>query len=139
MPVRDTLILAVFPHSPVKEANLPKLLLTGPLLLSAVLLAGCGNEQGEGPMKPGIYAYEAADGSSHRMIFSEDGTYSDMQDNVPKPVEQGQWLRRDGQLCMKSGNSGAELCLDEKAEANGGFSLSKGGTTTQFTLEAGAQ
>ena len=118
---------------------MPKLLLTGPLLLSAVLLAGCGNEQAEGPMKPGIYAYEAADGVSHRMIFSEDGTYSDMQDNVPKPVEQGQWLRRDGQLCMKSGNTGAELCLDEKAEADGGFSLSKDGTTTQFTLEAGAR
>lgn len=116
-----------------------KLLLTGSLLLSAVLLAGCGNEQGEGPMKPGIYAYEAADGVNHRMIFSEDGTYSDMEDNVPKPVEQGEWLRRDGQFCMKSDNSGAEVCLDEKAEADGGFSLSKGGATTQFTLEAGTR
>lgn len=138
MPVRETLTLAHH-HSSIKEANLPKLLLTGPLLLFAVLLAGCGKEQAEGPMKPGIYAYEAADGVSHRMIFSEDGTYSDMQDNVPKPVEQGQWLRRDGQLCMKSGNTGAELCLDEKADAGGGFSLSKDGSTIQFTLEASAQ
>lgn len=113
--------------------------LMGSLLLSTALLAGCGNEQGEGPMKPGIYAYEGPDGTAHRMIFSEDGTYSDMEDNVPKPVEQGEWFRRDGQLCMKSGNTGAELCLEEKAGENGGFSLSGSGNTTHFKLEAGAR
>jgi len=113
--------------------------LIGSLLLSTALLAGCGNEQGEGPMKPGIYAYEGPDGTAHRMIFSEEGTYSDMEDNVPKPVEQGEWFRRDGQLCMKSSNSGAELCLEEKAGEDGGFSLSGNGNTTHFKLEAGGR
>lgn len=111
-------------------------LLMGPFFLSAALLAGCGNEQGEGPMKPGIYAYEGSDGVKHRMVFNEDGTYSDMQDNVPKPVEQGEWRRRDGQLCLTSSKTGTELCLKEKAEANEGFSLSGNGITTQFRLEA---
>lgn len=112
--------------------------LMGSFLLSTALLAGCGNEQGDGPMKPGIYAYEAPDGSAHRMIFSEDGTYSDMADNVPKPVEQGKWLRRDGQLCLESGNTGTSLCLEEKAGEDGGFSLTGNGVTTHFKLEAGS-
>lgn len=111
--------------------------LMGSLLLSTALLAGCGNEQGDGPMKPGIYAYEAPDGSAHRMIFSEDGTYSDVADNVPKPVEQGKWLRRDGQFCLESGNTGTSLCLEEKAGEDGGFSLTGNGVTTHFELEAG--
>lgn len=113
--------------------------LMGPILLSAVFLAGCGDNQSDGPMKPGIYAYEGPDGVKHRMVFSDNGTYSDMQDNVPKPVEQGEWLRRDGQLCLTSGKTGKELCLREKAEANGGFSLSGNGITTHFSLEAGGR
>ena len=112
--------------------------LMGSLLLSTALLAGCGNEQGEGPMKPGIYAYAAPDGTAHRMIFNEDGTYSDMEDNVPKPVEQGKWFRRDGQFCLKSDNTGADLCLVENAE-DAGFSLTGNGVTTHFKLEAGAR
>lgn len=131
--------LAVHRRSRIREVNLQKLLIGSFFLLSAALLAGCGNEQGEGPMKPGIYVYEASDGSSHRMVFSEDGTYSDMEDNTPKPVEQGQWLRRDGQLCMKSANTGAELCLEEEAGEDGSFSLSRNGTATHFTLEASAR
>ncbi|RIV77946.1 hypothetical protein [Pelagerythrobacter aerophilus] len=100
-------------------------------------LAGCGNSP-EGPMKPGIYAYEAPDGSTHRMVFQE-STYADMADNVPKPVEEGTWKRRDAQLCMTSAASGAELCFDEKAEADGGFSLSANGVTTRFSLLANAR
>lgn len=113
-----------------------KLLLGSPILFAA-LLAGCGNDRGEGPMEPGIYAYEGPDGSKHRMVFGKDGTYSDMQDNVPKPVEQGEWFRRDAQLCMKSEQTGAELCLDEKAMGDeGDFSLAGNGIVTNFKLEA---
>jgi len=136
LPLREVL---AFPprRSGNKEVNLRKFLI-GSLLLSTTLLAGCGNEQGEGPMKPGIYAYEAPDGSKHRMVFQE-STYADMADNVPKPVEEGTWRRRDGQLCMTSDATGAELCLNEKAEPDEGFSLSGNGITTLFKLEASAQ
>ena len=123
-------------RSRVEEVILRKILI-GSLLLCTTL-AGCGNEQSEGPVKPGIYAYEAPDGSRHRMVF-QDSTYADMADNVPKPVEEGTWQRRDGQLCMTSGATGSELCFDEKAEADGGFSLTANGMTTHFSLVASAR
>lgn len=122
------------PRPYVRVIKLQKLL-TGPFFLSAALLAGCGNEHGEEPVKPGIYAYEGPDGVRHRMIFSEDGTYSDMADNLPKPVEQGEWFLRDGELCLTASDTGTALCLKESAEANGGFSLSGNGITTHFSLE----
>ena len=112
---------------------------SGSALLLAVLLAGCGDAQGEGPMKPGIYAFEAPDGSRHRMVFGKDGAYSDMLDNQPKPVGQGTWFRRGGQLCLKSDKTGTDLCLDEKARGDdGSFTLSGNGIVTHFMLEASA-
>lgn len=91
-------------------------------------------------MKPGIYAYEGPDGSKHRMVFGKDGTYADMEDNQPKPVEEGEWFRRDGQLCLQSGQTKTELCLEEKAVGDdGSFSLSGNGIVTNFTLEAGGR
>ena len=108
-------------------------------VLLAVLLAGCGDAQGEGPMKPGIYAFEAPDGSRHRMVFGKDGTYSDMVDNQPKPAGQGKWFRRSGQLCLKPDNTGNDLCLEEKARGDdGSFTMSGNGIVTHFTLEASA-
>jgi len=71
----------------------------------------------------------------YRMIFSEDGAYSDMADNVPKPVDQGQWLRRDEDFSTKSGNTGAKLCRERRAGEEGGFSLSRDGTTTHSSLK----
>lgn len=106
------------------------LLILAPLML--VLLSGCRDE--DGPMKPGIYGMSLSDGTNVRMIFTEDGGYSAMQDNIPKPVDEGTWERRDGQLCLNSAPRQEEACLDETAAGDAGnFTLTEDGETTLFT------
>lgn len=106
-------------------------------LLSAViltlLLAGCGG-QPEGPMVPGIYEATQPDGTVTRMVFSNDGTYADMADNIPQPVDSGRWWRRDGQLCFESVNATGSFCFSEAAgEREGSFTLTGDeGQTTRF-------
>lgn len=101
-------------------------------LLALALLAGCRDELGEGPMKPGIYStiYE---GIEHRAVFNKDGSFVDMQDNVPKPVAQGKWSRKDGKLCLAQDETAEPLCAEEKAiGSNGDFSLTANGVTQEF-------
>lgn len=110
-----------------------KLLTTLAPILVLALLASCRDEQGEGPMKPGIYSVITADRSHNRAIFKKDGTFVDMEDHNPRPVGEGKWWREDGKLCMQ--NTGAEelMCAEEKAAGDdGSFTLSANGITMEF-------
>ncbi|WP_062561856.1 hypothetical protein [Paracoccus aminovorans] len=105
-------------------------------LLALALLGGCRDEQAEGPMKPGIYA-TTSNGIAHRAVFNKDGTYVDMQDNVPKPVAQGKWSRRDGKLCLHEDGAAEPLCAEEKAVGtDGSFSITANGVTQDFKMVA---
>ena len=83
-------------------------------------------------MKPGIYS-TLSNGVEHRAIFNKDGTYVDMQDNVPKAVSQGTWSRKDGKLCLHETGAAAPLCAEEKAVgSDGSFSITANGVTQEF-------
>lgn len=106
-------------------------------LLALALLAGCRDELGEGPMKPGIYAIVTADGSHNRAVFNKDGTFVDMEDNKPKPVNEGKWWRADGQLCMSSTGTAEPLCGEEKPLGDdGSFAWHPNGVTLEFKMVA---
>lgn len=109
------------------------------ITLGTLTLTGCSDKQGEGPMKPGIYTVDGGvDGAGDRMVFTDDGRYSQMADNKPKPEDQGNWERRDGKFCMKS-DKGTEGCFEEKAVGNAGdFSLSLNGQTATFRAASAA-
>lgn len=102
-------------------------------ILALALLAGCRDEQGEGPMKPGIYSVITADGSHNRAVFKKDGTFVDMEDNNPKPVSEGKWWREDGKLCMQTTGAEQLMCAEEKAaDDDGSFTLLANGITLEF-------
>lgn len=106
--------------------------ITAPLL-AVVALAGCRDELGEGPMKPGIYSIVTADGSHNRAVFNKDGTFVDMEDNKPKPVNEGKWSRKDGKLCMLSNGTTEPLCGEEKPLGDdGSFAWQVNGATLEF-------
>jgi len=103
------------------------------IMISALVLAGCSSA-GEGPMEPGIYAATQPDGTVTRMVVNNDGTYADMADNIPQPVDTGSWWRADGKLCLRSDVGPQEFCFTEMAgDEPGTFSLSNDeGMTSEF-------
>lgn len=99
--------------------------------VALAVVAGCRDEQGEGPMKPGIYSVVGSEGM--RTVFMQDGTYSDMMENQPQPTAQGKWWRKDGKLCLQPDTSDQELCSDETAVgADGSFRLEANGMSIEF-------
>lgn len=110
-----------------------RILLTVPLL-ALTLLAACRDEQG--PMQPGIYDAIGDDGSKVRMVFKTDGTFAEMADNKPDPVDQGTWQRRDGKLCFQSEQIAELFCFEEKPLGEDGFTLTANGQTAEFHLLA---
>ncbi len=106
-------------------------------LLVLTLLAGCRDELGEGPMTPGIYSIVTADGSHNRAVFNKDGSFVDMEDNKPKPVDQGKWWREDGKLCMASTGTADPVCGAEKPLGDdGSFAWQANGVTLEFRMVA---
>ena len=111
-----------------------KSLFLTPALLMLALLPGCRDE--DGPMQPGIYETTVASSAKNRVIFNKDGTLAEMEDNKPKPVDQGKWWRENGKLCLETSLLGGSLCFEEKALPDGGFSLTHDGRTNEFRLIA---
>ena len=89
-----------------------------------------GSRLGEGPMKMGIYKATQPDGTVTTFVLKK-GTYADMEDNKPKPVDEGTWWREDGKLCLASKVTTARACFAEKALGNDGtIELSFNGATS---------
>lgn len=103
---------------------------------AGIALSNCSDRQGEGPIEGGIYTATQADGSQSRLVVSAQGTYSEMEDNVPQPVDQGEWTRSDGKFCMISSVEKLEICFDEiENEADGTITLSTPDTAITLVKE----
>ena len=89
-----------------------------------------GSRLGEGPMKMGIYKATQPDGTVTTFVLKR-GTYADMEENKPKPVDEGTWWREDGKLCLASNVNAARACFEEKAlGTDGTVELSFNGVTS---------
>ena len=97
---------------------------------AALALAGCGNNQGEGPIKPDIYNTVEPSGNVGRLNVRADGTFHDI-DDMGRGTDSGTWSRKDGKFCLDSQTNG-EVCFEEKAGANGAITLTYQGQV--FTL-----
>lgn len=105
------------------------------LCLAAIsLLASCDGQQESGAVEPGIYAVAQSEGPPGTLVVRKDGTYADMEDNVPKPVDEGTWRYDDGQFCLESAASAGTLCFTETRGKNGEIVLAADGRTVTLTL-----
>jgi hypothetical protein len=96
-------------------------------------LASCGSQEDAGAIVPGIYDLSQSAGPDGTLVVHKDGTYSDMEDNVPKPVDKGTWYYKDGRFCLESAARADALCFAETANPDGAIVLSADGQIVTLT------
>lgn len=104
------------------------------LIASAALLAGCRDDAGEGPMRPGVrYLGNAFGDDAATVVFEPDGRILELDVDPRKPLVAGEWLRKDGQFCIVEDPEFSTLCLQEEPFGQGGFALVHEGRQLEFT------
>lgn len=99
------------------------------LVAAAALLASCGGQKSDGAVQPGVYALSQSAGPPGTLVVKKDGSYVDMEDNVPKPVDRGSWRYEDGRFCLESAASAGKLCFVETVGKDGEIILADEGRT----------
>lgn len=99
---------------------LAALLLATPLAAEEVMVPGT-------PYRLSGNVTEAA-----RVIFHPDSRVLVREGEAPTLEHEGNWRRRDGQICITEDSEFGPLCMDEVAGQGGGFSLMFGNSSMDF-------
>ncbi len=101
--------------------------------LAALLLALPISVMAEAMMVPGIpYHVRGSDHEQARVIFHPDSRVLVREGEAPTLEHEGNWRRRDGQICITEDSEFGPLCMDEVAGQGGGFSLMFGNSSMDF-------
>ena len=104
------------------------------LLAGTALLGACREDLGDGPMRPGMRYLGSAFGEEARtVVFDPDGRILELTEIAGQPQVAGEWMRRDGQLCIVEDPEFLTLCLTEVPFGQRGFALRHDGRQMEFT------